>query len=137
MQNPVVRGAVAIVAGMLAAMAVVALLETAGHMLYPPPPDLDITKPEDQARLMTVIPTAAKIAVVVAWFLGALAGGVIAAKIGKKPLFAWVIGAIMVALAVYTTTLFPHPAWMVIAAVALPIVAAAIAIPLSRSRVRP
>jgi hypothetical protein len=137
MQNPIVRAIVAVVAGVIAAFIVVALLEGLGHMIFPPPPGLDPMKPEDQARLMSVIPLGAKIAVVIAWFFGSLAGAVVAAKIGEKPLYAWVIGAIMIAMSVVTTSMFPHPVWMVIAAVVLPVVAAAIAIPLSRPRVSP
>ncbi len=137
MQNPVVRAIVAVVAGVFAAFIAVALLEGLGHMIFPPPPGLDPMKPEDQAKLMSVIPLGAKIAVVVAWFFGSLTGAVVAAKIGQKPLYAWVIGAIMIALSVVTTMMFPHPVWMLIAAVVLPVVAAAIAIPLSRPRVRP
>jgi hypothetical protein len=137
MQNPIIRGIVAILAGVVAAFAVVLVVEGLGHMLYPPPPGYDATRPEDQARLMAVVPTGAKIAVVVAWFLGSLAGAVTAAKVGRSPLYAWVIGAIMIALSVVTTMMFPHPVWMVIAAVVLPVIAAAIAIPLSRPRVSP
>lgn len=137
MQNPIVRAIVAVVAGVFAAFIVVALLEGLGHMIFPPPLGLDPMKPEDQAKLMSVIPLGAKIAVVVAWFFGSLAGAIVAAKIGQKPVYAWVVGAIMIALSVVTTMMFPHPVWMVIAAVVLPVVAAAIAIPLSRPRVRP
>lgn len=137
MQNPVVRAIVAVVAGGVTAFVVVFLCEALGHMLYPPPPDLDISKPEDQARLMEVIPTGAKVAVVVAWFLGSLAGSAVAARIGRAPLYAWIIGAIMVVLSVVTTRMFPHPTWMVVAAVVLPIIAAVIAIRLTRPRVSP
>jgi len=137
MQNPVVRGLIAIGAGVVVAGAVVILFEMLGHMFFPPPPGLDPTDPDNQARLMEVIPTGAKVAVVAAWFFGALAGSVVAAQIGKKPLYAWIIGAIMLALSVVTTMMFPHPAWMVIAAVVLPVVASAIAIPLARPRLSP
>ncbi|MGB3845178.1 MAG: hypothetical protein WA940_04855 [Sphingopyxis sp.] len=135
MQNPIVRAVVAVGAGVFTAGAIVILFEMLGHMLFPPPPGIDPTDPDNQARLMELIPTGAKIAVVAAWFCGALAGSVVAAKIGRKPLYAWIIGAIMVALSAVTTMMFPHPAWMVIAAVVLPVVAAAIAIPLARPRV--
>ena len=74
MKNPVVSRIVGVIAGLVVAMLVVMAAEGAGHAMFPPPEGLDITRPEDQARLMELIPLGAKIAVVVAWFLGALAG---------------------------------------------------------------
>lgn len=137
MNNQLVRGIAGVLGGVVVAVVVVGLLEGLGHMIYPPPPGLDLTTAEGQARLMDVMPVGAKVAVVTAWFLGALAGGIVAARIGQRALYAWVIGAIMVALSVTTTMMFPHPLWMVLAGIALPIVAAVIAIRIDAPRVIP
>lgn len=135
MENPIVRGIVAVVAGLVAAFAVVFVCEALGHMLYPPPPGLDISNPDDQKRMMEVIPTGAKVAVVIAWFLGTLAGSLVAVKIGRRPLYAWVIAGITILLSIVTTMMFPHPVWMIVAAVVLPVLAAVLAIRLGRPRV--
>ena len=127
MKNPVIRQAVGILAGLVVMAVVVALAEGAGHALFPPPDGLDISKPEDQARLMDVIPLGAKIGVVLAWFLGALAGASVAMTIARTPLAGWAIGLVMGALSLFTTQLFPHPLWMMIAAVVLPLVAVLLA----------
>lgn len=137
MENPIVRGLVAVVAGLVAAFAVVFVCEALGHMLYPPPPGLDINNPDDQKRMMEVIPTGAKVAVVIAWFLGTLAGSLVAVKIGQRPFYAWVIAAITILLGIITTMMFPHPVWMIVAAVVLPVLAGVLAIRLGRPRVRP
>lgn len=137
MNNPIIKAIVAVVAGILVAALVVFLFEALGHMLYPPPPGLDVSKTEDQARMMEVIPLGAKIAVIIAWFFGALAGSLTAARIGGASRYAWVVGAVMVALSLVTTMMFPHPVWMVVAAVALPLIASALAIRLARPRVTP
>lgn len=134
MQNPVFRGIVAVIAGLVAAFAVVFVLEALGHMVFPPPSGLDISKPEDQARMMEAIPLGAKIAVVVAWFFGTLAGAIVAARVGLRPHYAWAIAAITILLSVVTTTMFPHPAWMTVSAVVLPVLAATLAIRVSRPR---
>lgn len=136
MENPIVRGLVAVVAGLVAAFAVVFVCEGLGHMFYPPPPGLDINNPDDQKRMMEVIPTGAKVAVVIAWFLGTLAGSLVAVKIGQRPLYAWVIAGITILLSIVTTMMFPHPVWMIVAAVVLPVLAAVLAIRLGRPRVR-
>lgn len=135
MKNPVVRGIVAIVVGALVTGLIVLAVELLGHGIYPPPPGLDIAKPEDQARIVAAMPTGAKVAVVVAWFLGALGGAVAAARIGRSPRYAWVIGFLTVAMCIFSLVSIPHPVWMAISGVALPVIAAAIAIPLSRPRV--
>jgi hypothetical protein len=127
MDNPIIRRIAGLVAGLVVMVLVVSLVEGAGHTLYPPPDGLDITRPEDQARLMAVIPLEAKIAVVAAWFLGALAGSAVAMAIGRTPLLGWAIGIIMGALSLFTTQMFPHPLWMMIAAVVLPLVAVLVA----------
>lgn len=128
MANPWVKRIVGIVAGVIAAGVVVALVEGLGHMVFPPPPGLDVTKPEDQARLMEVIPLAAKIAVVAAWFLGALAGAWVVLRLSGYRPAAWVVAGVMVALSLITTQMFPHPLWMVVAAIALPLLAAWLAL---------
>ena len=127
MDKPLVRNIVAALAGLVAAVLVVMLAEGAGHLLFPPPEDLDLTKSEDQARLMDVIPMGAKIAVILAWFLGALAGACVARRIANVKWPAWVPTGFMVFASLWTTTLFPHPTWMVAAAVILPIAALLIA----------
>ncbi|MCB2083561.1 MAG: hypothetical protein KDD90_05855 [Sphingomonadaceae bacterium] len=121
MKNPVVSRIVGVIAGLVVAMLVVMAAEGAGHAMFPPPEGLDITRPEDQARLMELIPLGAKIAVVVAWFLGALAGAATAIAIARHILPGWIVGLVMVALSLVTTQMFPHPMWMIAAAVILPI----------------
>ena len=134
MNNPVIRQAVGILGGLIVMALVVALAEGAGHALFPPPDGLDITNREDQARLMDVLPLGAKIGVVLAWFLGALAGASVAMAIARTPLAGWAIGLVMGALSLFTTQLFPHPLWMMIAAVVLPLVAVVVAKNLLASR---
>ena len=123
MDNPTVKNIVAAIVGIIIAVLVVGLVEMAGHMIFPPPEGLDITNPEDQARLMEVIPLGAKIAVMVAWFAGAFSGVFAARRIGSTSWPSWLVTALMIAASFYTTTLFPHPVWMTAGAVLLPLAA--------------
>jgi hypothetical protein len=127
MPNATVRIALAIAAGLVAALLVVAVFEAAGHALFPPPAGLDLTRPADQARLMEVMPVEAKIAVVAAWFLGSLAGACTAIAISRRTLPGWIVGLTLVGLSLWTTQLLPHPAWMVVSAVVLPMVGVVLA----------
>ena len=124
MNNPVVRGILGVLAGMVAAIAVVFVVEGAGHALFPPPAGLDITDPVDQERLVAWMPASVKAIVVLGWFLGSFAGATTAMKISRRALPGWIVAAAMVALSVATTLMFPHPAWMIGAAAILPLVAA-------------
>ena len=74
MASPAVRNVVATIAGIVVAVTVVFVVEGIGHAIFPPPEGLDLTVAEDRERLMDLVPTGAKVAVVAAWFLGALAG---------------------------------------------------------------
>lgn len=127
MRNPAIRAAVAAVAGLVVAMVVVGLVEAVGHALFPPPAGLDLANPEDQARLMAQIPFAAKLAVVVAWFLGSLAGACAAIAIARQVMPAWVVAVTIAGLGLWTTQMFPHPDWMLASAAILPLVAVLVA----------
>ncbi len=137
MDNPIVRGIVAVLAGVIAGFIVVGVMESIGHLIFPPPEGLDLTNPEDMERLMQVIPLGAKIAVVIAWFFGALAGSIVAMMIGKRALPAWIVTALIIAAGLFTTQMFPHPMWMVIAAIALPLLATLLAKRLMMNRISP
>lgn len=121
MDNRIVRLILGLLAGVIVSGIVVAVVESAGHMIWPPPEGLDISNPEDQARIMEVIPLSAKVAVVIAWFLGALAGAWVAIQISKNVLTGWMVGLLLVVGGFVTTQMFPHPLWMLISAVVLPL----------------
>jgi hypothetical protein len=57
------------------------------------------------------------------WALGALAGGVAAVRVGDWPISGWIIAAIGIGYALVMTLTSPHPLWMQIAAVAVPLLA--------------
>ncbi len=123
MNNPAVRALLAVVAGLVVAMLVIAGVEALGHALWPPPPGLDLARAADQERLMAALPIQAKIAVVAAWFLGSLAGAAAAIAFARKVLPAWIVAVVIAGLGLWTTQLFPHPDWMLASAVVLPLVA--------------
>lgn len=115
------RNFLAVLAGLVAAMVTISLFEGIGHLLWPPPADLDLSKPEDLARLMDVMPLAAKISVLVAWGLGSFVGGGVAARLAHSaPLRrALLVGGIQMAGGLATMAQIPHPAWMIAAALLL------------------
>ncbi|HNS86404.1 MAG TPA: hypothetical protein PKH09_05835 [Parvularculaceae bacterium] len=109
-----VRSVLSVVIGVIAASALVLIVELVGHSMFPPPTDLD---PGDPASIAKV-PFSAKFAVVIAWFVGAFGGGAVASLIAKRwAPAAWVVAGTILLLAGVTMLQFPHPYWMMIGAV--------------------
>jgi hypothetical protein len=108
----------AVAAGVVAGAIVIFIVEGAGHMIFPPPDGVNLKDPAALAGIMESIPLGAKIAVLVAWFAGILAGGSAALYIGRRwaPV-AWVVAAALFGMAAVTMIQIPHPLWMMIGAV--------------------
>ena len=131
------RAILGVLAGLATMFVVIMGIEYVGHMVYPPPPGLNPMVTEDLSAIMAVQPVAAKAFVVVAWVVGAFAGGWVAAKISRSyPRAAAVIVALMVVLGVVGMILqLPgHPRWMAALGLLLPIPAALLGARLVRPR---
>ena len=113
-----------IVAGLVAVFVTVGLIEYVGHLLFPVRSD------------GAAIPPAVQVLVLAAYFLAALIGGWLAASIAARPWAAWVIALVVVAGAISSLFLVPHPQWMQIAVVLAPLFGGLIAAHLTR-RARP
>ena len=111
------KGVVAVLAGLISGVAVVFAVESGGHLLYPPPEVVDLNNPEALRTFMQSIPLGAKIAVLVAWGLGTMTGSAVAIfASGRQSWPAWVVASVLFGLALSTMVLIPHPDWMVIGA---------------------
>jgi hypothetical protein len=121
-----------VVAGLIVAFLCVYGIETIGHSLYPPPPGFDLSNPDDMARMIAVMPVGAKVAVVLGWFVGALVGALVADKIARRGLAGWIVAILVVAAGIATMVMIPHPAWMWVAGIGLPLLAAWLAQRLAR-----
>lgn len=116
-----------IVVGIVAAFATIFVAEMAGHSLFPPPAGVDYDDPAQLAAMMERLPLGGKVAVVVAWFLGALVGGAAANRIAGRALAGWIVAVAIVLAAYVTMATIPHPGWMWTAGVLLPLAAGWIA----------
>lgn len=117
------RTVMAIVAGMVALVLVVALVQMLGHFLYPPPPNVDVTDPDQLNAMIGELPIGALVSVVIAWALGSLAGGFVAHRVANRHRLtaALSVGGLMLALVIANLLMIPHPAWMAVAGLALPL----------------
>lgn len=122
-----VKAILAGLAGIVAAVAIVAGGEGLIHIMFPPPPGTDLSKPEDLARISDLMPVQAKAAVLGNWFLATLLGSALALKLSAS---AWpfrLVPAVIIAGSIFSFVTIPHPAWMIVLGLVLPVVAASVA----------
>ena len=132
------RSLLGIVVGAVVMWLVVAGIQFASHVIYPPPAGLDPMQPADLERILAASPVGALALVVVAWTLGAFAGGWVAARIARHPRVAAVLVAlgVMAGVAGMIAAIPGHPMWMSVLGLVLPVPAALIAAKLAQPRVR-
>lgn len=120
------RRALGVIAGIIVAIVVVGLIEAIGHRMYPLPAGMNIADPNDLQSMIEVMPAAAKSIVLAAWFLGAFIGGWVALTISRWRPAPWIVAALIVFGGIWSMVMIPHPYWMMVAGIALPILAAAL-----------
>lgn len=140
MVKTIFRTLLGVLAGLVVMFVVITGIEFIGHQVFPPPAGLDPRQPADLAVILASQPVAALAFVVLAWVLGAFAGGWTAARIGS----AWPrVAAVIIALVVMSgvvgmIVLMPeHPRWMAVLGLLLPIPAALLAARLARQKAIP
>lgn len=119
--NPVLRSILAVLAGLVVAGILISIIEAVGHTLYPLPPGIDPSDREAISGIMQNAPAGALIFVLLAWDIGNLAGSWVAARLaGRNPMpHAIIVGALLLAGAIYTMIIIPHPAWFWVAALVI------------------
>lgn len=112
------------IAGILVGVLIVAVVESIGHMIYPPPEGVDLKDPEQLAAIIDTIPFGAKLMVLLAWGLGTFGGGVTGVFLsGRKVWPAGVVALAMLFAAGATLVMIPHPIWMIAATLVVTAVA--------------
>jgi len=119
--HPMIRSAVVLLAGVVAAVLVVALMDAVVGRIYPLPAGTDLANPESMRQAIAALPAAAFLLLVVGWALAAGVGSYIAARLATHD---FAIHGLIVALFVLTATIsnlvrIPHPVWMWPAAIIL------------------
>jgi len=113
-----------VVVGVVVAWLTIMLAEFASAPLHPMPAGLDMRNPESVAAFVATLPASALLLVLSGWVLGGLVGGFVAASISRKPRPALTVGVVIVLGVIANAVMIPHPMWMTIAGVLLPVPAA-------------
>jgi len=119
-----VRNVAAAITGIVTAFVLIMLIEKLGHIIYPPPPDIDFSDPDAMRPYIATLPFLALLFPMIAWVVATFAGTVLACKIGTaNPLaFAAVVGGLVLAGTIANLIVIPHPVWF--SAVSLAAIAA-------------
>ena len=110
------------VVGAIVAISVIYGFEILNHAVFTWP-QMALNDPLSMAAAIEAAPMTAKVMLVGGCFLGALAGGLVAVRIGDWAAAGWIIAVLVAAAGVVTIVTIPHPLWMQIAAVVAPLVA--------------
>jgi hypothetical protein len=112
----------AIIAGILVAFAGIAAFEGVSATLYPVSGDIAAVDHATLVALMASIPFPAKLIVATGWLVAPFAGAWLCLRIGDQPSGGWIVTAVFLLAGLYAQLTLPHPLWMQICAVALPMV---------------
>ena len=113
---PVIRSILGVIAGFVAASVVMLVLETVnGRVLYPELAKLaeGQTDREVIRGILASAPVGAFLVVVIGWVLGSLAGGFLAAWIGRNApvAHALVLGGLLTLAGIANNLMLPPPGW--------------------------
>lgn len=106
-----VKKIIGAVAGVFTAFILVMLVEGIGHLIWPPPVNVNTMDTEALAKLMKEMPIGALISVLVAWVVGAFGGGIVAGWLGRAAWPGFVSGGLLLAAAIVNLLMLPHPTW--------------------------
>ena len=117
------RAILAFLAGAVAMSLTVAGVQMIGHQLWPLPTGIDPNNHADMARIVESLPVAAKAWVVLAYAI-ATAVSVLVATALARPRWKGLgiaLGTLMVVLCVINILMLPHPVWMIVATLVIPL----------------
>jgi hypothetical protein len=110
-----IRALLGVFGGLLLSMVMVFVLQGLGHQLYPPPAGLDPEDREAFAAAVDAMPIMALFLILFAYAMGTFIGAWLAARIGGKPFYAFLVGGVMTMAGMGNLIAVPHPLWFTIA----------------------
>ncbi|QDV28177.1 hypothetical protein Spb1_00400 [Planctopirus ephydatiae] len=110
------RGLLAIGAGILSIIVIVSAGEAIGHLVYPPPAQLDFNDPAQLQKFIATLPAGAFLFVQLAWMAGCFTGSLVASWIqsSRLQLMTFLMTAFVLLAAIANLYLLPHPTWFAI-----------------------
>ncbi|MGY2734255.1 hypothetical protein [Sphingomonas sp. UYP23] len=107
--------------GSFVSLVLVAAIESLSATLYPIPGDITEADRATLLAMITGIPLPAKLIIVAGWLIAPFAGVWLCLRIGDWPIGGWLVTAIFLVAAIAGQVNVPHPPWMALCAVILPL----------------
>ncbi len=129
------RSVLAVLAGVMAALIVIMVVQQLSAMIYPPPAGFNPEEPGAFAALIATLPLGAFFMVLLSYLLGALVGGYLAARLApsRRAVHAGMIAVALLVGTILNLVAAPHPLWFMAAnlllVVVVPFLAARLAEP--------
>src|SRR5688572_9988992 len=112
----IVRVILGVIIGVALGIGIVMAGDAINHMLWPPPPEVQVTNPEAISDYMASAPITSLLGLPVTWAIAAFAAAFAAAKIGAQAWAGWVAGGLICVATGLNLIMIPHPTWMLVAA---------------------
>ena len=121
--NPVVRSILAVIAGVIVFLAMIVFFDGMTGLIHPPPADINWQDREAVREHIETLPAAAFLLVLFGWESGAFFGGAICAWLAGRAhlVHAGIIGCLVLVGTWHNIQELPHPPWMELAGITLPL----------------
>ncbi|MBL7884424.1 MAG: hypothetical protein JNL69_10180 [Bacteroidia bacterium] len=110
------RNILSIVIGTILGIIVIQIIQILGHLINPPPADLDITNVEAINAYIASAPAIVFVLVIVSYAIGSFVGAFTSIFVSKEKHMSHAIniGGILMGLGAINLFTIPHPIWMII-----------------------
>ncbi len=116
------RRILSVLAGLAVAVVFFMLFQGTSGAMYPPPPGLDLNKPEDLATYIDTLPQTAMFIVLLGYAVGSLMGGFVTAKVmmtravtpGQLRTPVLILGGLLTLASILNLRSIPHPTWFTV-----------------------
>ncbi len=112
--HPMIRSALVLLAGVVAALFVVVLMDTVAGSLYALPSGTDPNNPESMRQAVATLPVAAFLLLLAGWVLAGGVGSYAAARLAThaRATHGLIVALFMLVATVGNLAKIPHPVWM-------------------------
>ena len=111
-----IRRVLAVIVGLIVALAVANLILFISHAVWPPPFDVDLANPESVTTMIRTMSTGQFVVLLFSYAFGSLVAGWVMGKIARSrnPIAPLIVGILLTAFWVLFNLDFPYPTWVII-----------------------
>jgi MFS family permease len=120
MDSNIARRTIGVVAGVVSALLIVGVVQAIGHRLFPLPARLDTNNIDDVRQMIGLMSGSALSFVLLAYFLGSFIGGWVGLRIAQWRVAPWIVSLVILAGAIWSLVMIPHPLWVMVGCLVLP-----------------